>query len=99
MELNPIPLGIKQIQKQLEKLTSWEIEAGKLEKTFNFPDFKTARDFVNKLALLAEQEEHHPEILWQYNTVKIMLFTHKISSLSNLDFSLAEKTDKISICN
>jgi len=64
MESEPIPLGMKQIQEFLEKIEGWEIEEGKLEKEFKFVDFKSAREFIDKVSVLAEQEEHHPDIFW-----------------------------------
>ena len=91
----PIPLGMKQIQEQLEKLNGWEIEEGRLVKEFNFQDFKTAGEFVNKVSQLAEEQKHHPDIFWWYNKIKLQLFTHRINSLTMDDFILAEKINKI----
>lgn len=94
----PIALGMKQVQEQLAKLQGWEIEEGKLEKEFKFQDFKQAKEFIDKVSELSEQQQHHPNIFWWYNKVKIVLFTHRIKSLSLDDFILAGKIDKINAC-
>lgn len=97
MELEPISLGMKQVQEKLESLQDWEIEEGKLEKEFKFQDFKAAKEFIDKVSNLSEEQQHHPDIFWQETKVKIILFTHRINSLSLDDFILAEKIDKISV--
>ena len=95
MEQTPIPLSMKQIQEFLEKAEGWEIEEGKLEKEFKFLDFKSAKEFIDKISVLAEQEEHHPDIFWWFIKVKLVLFTHRINSISQLDTNLAGKIDKL----
>jgi 4a-hydroxytetrahydrobiopterin dehydratase len=95
MTNNPIALGMKQIQEQLEKLDGWSINEEKLEKEFRFADFSEARSFVNKLCDIAEKMGHHPDILWWYNKVRVELFTHQLKALSNFDFILAGEIDKI----
>lgn len=68
----------------------------KLRKHFTFVDFPHAIAFVNKVAEIAEQEKHHPDILITYNKVQLDLFTHAIGGLSENDFILAAKIDMIS---
>ncbi|MBI4918558.1 4a-hydroxytetrahydrobiopterin dehydratase, partial [archaeon] len=60
-----------------------------------FEDFKQAISFVNKVAEISEQENHHPDIQINYNLVRITLWTHAISGLSENDFILAAKIDGI----
>jgi 4a-hydroxytetrahydrobiopterin dehydratase len=66
-----------------------------LEKGFSFKDFKGALAFTNKVGALAEQEGHHPEIHLAWGKVRIILWTHKINGLSESDFILAAKIDKL----
>ncbi len=74
----------------------WEVlENKKIQKEFKFTDFKKAMEFVNKIAVMAEEEGHHPDIHIFYNIVKIELWTHAINGLSDNDFILAAKIDKI----
>ncbi|MFA4886922.1 MAG: 4a-hydroxytetrahydrobiopterin dehydratase [Candidatus Nanoarchaeia archaeon] len=69
----------------------WNLENEKLVRTFLFSDFKEAMHFVNKIALLAEQEEHHPDIFIHWNEVTLTLFTHDINGISEKDYTLAKK--------
>lgn len=66
-----------------------------LEKEFTFKDFKEAWDFVNKVGEIAESEGHHPDIYLAWGKVKITLWTHKIDGLTESDFILAAKVDKV----
>jgi 4a-hydroxytetrahydrobiopterin dehydratase len=75
----------------------WRVSADdrKLEKRFVFGDFKTAMGFVNKLATLAEEEQHHPDFAVHYSIVDVTLYTHAIEGLSDNDFILAAKIDEM----
>jgi len=66
-----------------------------IEKEFKFRDWAEAQDFTKRVADLAQQEDHHPDILLQWGKVKVTLWTHKINGLSQNDFILAAKTDEI----
>jgi len=65
----------------------------KISYEFKFKDFKEAMDFVNKVAEIAEEEQHHPDIYIFYNKVRIELWTHAINGLSENDFILATKIE------
>ena len=67
----------------------------KIRKQFTFEDFKEAMKFVNKVADIAEEQQHHPDIKIVYNKVQIELFTHAVGGLSENDFILAAKINKI----
>ena|SRR5690606_2943500 len=76
--------------------TPWHVKGGKgIEKVFRFKDFREAIKFINKVADIAEDEDHHPNILINYSTVKLSLWTHAIGGLSVNDFILASKIDAI----
>lgn len=78
--------------------TPWEVdEDKKIEKKFQFKDFRESMQFVNKVAEIAESEGHHPDIKISYNKVKISLSTHAIGGLSVNDFILASKIDEIKV--
>lgn len=89
------PLGELEIKNFLGQLrTDWEvINNRKIRRQFKFKDFKTAVAFVNKVADLAESENHHPDIHIYYNRVIIELWTHSIDGLSENDFILAAKVE------
>ena len=67
----------------------------KLVKQFKFKNFKEAMVFVNKIADLAESEGHHPNINIVYNKVQLDLFTHAVGGLSENDFIMAAKINRI----
>ena len=71
------------------------IEEHHLEKEYNFKDFKQALDFTNKIGSLAEEENHHPDILLTWGKVKITIWTHAVNGLSENDFILAAKIDEL----
>ena len=66
-----------------------------LNREFRFPDFKQALAFVNQVGEIAEQEGHHPDILLAWGKVGVTLWTHTINGLSESDFILAAKIDRL----
>jgi 4a-hydroxytetrahydrobiopterin dehydratase len=74
----------------------WEvIKNNKLTKEYSFVNYKHTMDFVNKVAVLAGKEGHHPVMHVYYANVVIELWTHSINGLSENDFILASKIDKL----
>ena len=67
----------------------------KLRKQFTFKNFLEAIDFINKVAKVAEEEGHHPDIYIFYNKVQLDLFTHAVGGLSENDFIMAAKINKL----
>jgi len=73
-----------------------EPKAGRLVRTYEFDDFAAAMKFVNKVADVAEENGHHPNIwIHSWNKVELELFTHKIGGLSEADFVMAAKVDTL----
>lgn len=86
----------EQLQALLQQMEGWEVVAEHhLERTFKFPDFKTALDFVNRVGGVAEAEGHHPDIFLAWGKVRITSWTHAIEGLSENDFILAAKIDRL----
>lgn len=76
--------------------TQWDvIDKRKLRKSFPFENFKRGMAFAQEVALLAEREEHHPELCIHYTHVDVELGTHSIMGLSENDFIMAAKIDAI----
>ena len=69
----------------------------KLNKVFNFENYLDAISFTNKIAQLAEDEDHHPAILLEWGRVEVTWWTHKIGGLHKNDFIAAAKTDLLNI--
>lgn len=89
------PLKLEEIAKyKLQLKLPWIIDGNKkLSHEFKFKDFKEAMVFVNKVADIANAEDHHPDIYIFYNKVRIELSTHAIGGLSTNDFILATKIE------
>ena len=66
-----------------------------LEKEYKFKNFREALDFTNKVGELAESQGHHPDIYLAWGQVKLTIWTHKIDGLTESDFVMAAKTDKL----
>jgi len=88
-------LSKEEIEKKIKELSDWKEESEKIIKEYEFPNFKSAFDFVNKIVKIAEYENHHPDILLSYKKIKVFLTTHKLDGLSDKDFSIAKKIDEI----
>ena len=85
----------KEIKEALKDLPAWEVEGKNIERTFEFEDFAQAIDFVNGIAELAEEADHHPDFDVRYNKVRVVLSTHSKGGLTDMDFDLAEKIDTL----
>ena len=95
-----IPFDITEIHKYQKKVDGWEIIKNEkniffLEKKFSFKNFSESQNFVNKVGKISEEEGHHPEILFGWGYAKINITTHAIEGLSENDFILAAKIDKM----
>ena len=88
-----IPAG--ELKTYLKSVPVWEHDKKKIERVFEFEDFTSAMDFVNQVAEIAEDGEHHPDIDIRYNKVKLILTTHTKGGLTEADFDLAEKIDTL----
>ncbi len=90
------PLTSEEIAPLLAQLDGWEVlENHHLSKGYEFADFLTALDYVNRLGAIAEREGHHPDILLSWGRVVVDIWTHKIDGLTESDFILAAKADKV----
>ncbi|MCS6952098.1 MAG: 4a-hydroxytetrahydrobiopterin dehydratase [Bryobacterales bacterium] len=89
------PLKGEALRPYAEQLPDWKIvEEHHLLKTFSFPDFKSALDFVNRVGEIAEAEGHHPDLYLTWGRVDVKTYTHKIDGLTESDFILAAKVDR-----
>lgn len=83
----------------LSEMNGWSYNEEKkcIEKTFKFETFPKGIDFVERVADLAEEYEHHPDIFISYTKITLSLSTHDLSCISTLDFELAKKIDTVAI--
>ena len=74
----------------------WQVVAERqLEKEYKFKDFREALAFTNRVGELAEAQGHHPDIYLAWGKVKLTVWTHKINGLTESDFVLAAKADRL----
>lgn len=86
-------LSDAEIASRLAALSGWERVGGAIRKRYAFPSFKEAIVFVNRVAALAEELDHHPDILVEYAKVTLTLTTHDAGGLTGRDFRLAGRID------
>jgi 4a-hydroxytetrahydrobiopterin dehydratase len=90
-----VALSPAEIDRLAEQVPDWPQKEQALEREFLFEDFEEAMDFVDNVADLAAEEDHHPDIWISYNRVRLTLSTHKVGGLSRNDFILAAKIDQM----
>jgi 4a-hydroxytetrahydrobiopterin dehydratase len=87
-------LELNRLRKELDP--GWQvIEEHQLEREFKFKNFREALGFTNKVGELADSQGHHPDIYLAWGKVKISIWTHKINGLTESDFVLAAKIDRL----
>ena len=85
-----------ELEAMKSQVAGWEVVNGHhLTKGFTFPDFRTALDFVNRVGAVAEEEGHHPDLCLSWGKVDVKTWTHKIDGLTESDFILAAKIDRL----
>lgn len=91
------PLSGERIQGLLAQLAGgWKVtDAMRLVRELRFRDFRQAMDFANRIADLAEAEQHHPDLLVAWGKMRVTLTTHSVGGLSDNDFILAAKIDSL----
>ncbi len=84
-------LTMSQVDMELRSVPEWKLNnSGEIERTLTLTGFPQAMLYVNSIALLAESKNHHPDILVQWNKVKLTLSTHDAGGLTAKDFELAK---------
>src|SRR6059036_907781 len=81
-------------QKHLLNLPGWLLSENKIEKEYKFKTYLEGLEFANKIGHIAEEQDHHPDILVGWRRVKLILTTHSIKGLSENDFIMAAKADR-----
>lgn len=90
------PLKGAEIDALAEQLEGWEVvREHHLKRDYKFRDFREAQEFVIRVGKLAEEQGHHPDICFGWGKAEISIWTHKIDGLTESDFVLAAKIDKL----
>ena len=87
------PLPRSEAEDLLREIPAWSIGERTIAREFRFTDFRQAMVFVNSVAEIANEQDHHPDVFISYNKVQLTLSTHKIGGLSLNDFIVAAKID------
>lgn len=89
-----LPLTADEIRPLLDQLDGWDAVGNHhLEKRYELADFAAALDLVNRIGAIAEQQNHHPDLLLSWGKVGVTIWTHKIDGLTESDFVFAAKCD------
>src|SRR5258708_4757068 len=89
------PLKGADLDSYRAQVPGWQVaNEHHLERTYTFPDFRTALAFVNRAGEIAEAEGHHPDLYLAWGKVGVKIWTHKIDGLTESDFILAAKLDQ-----
>ena len=89
------PLTRAEFESMLAELDNWTVvDDRKLVKSFRFDNFVKPMELANKIAAIAEEQGHHPDLMVRWGELQVDLWTHKIDGLSESDFILAAKIDR-----
>jgi len=90
------PMKGSEIEKLSNQLPEWQVvNEHHLQKMYRFKDFRETLQFVNSIGELAEGQGHHPDICFGWGKADVTIWTHKIDGLTESDFVLAAKIDKL----
>jgi 4a-hydroxytetrahydrobiopterin dehydratase len=88
-------LSEAEIIERLPTAKGWDRHGDMLVRTWQFPSFRRAIEFVNQVAILLEKIDHHPDLIVQYRTVRIEMSTHDVGGLTERDFALVAEINEI----
>jgi len=88
-------LSDEAVKEKLTAFRGWELVDGQIQKTYSLHTFMEALDLVNKVALVAEHHDHHPDILIKYSKVTFMLSTHSENGITIKDFQMAQEIEQL----
>jgi len=88
-------LSEAEIIERLPTAKGWDRHGDMLVRTWQFPSFRRAMEFVNQVAALLDKSDHHPDLIVQYRTVRIEMSTHDVGGLTERDFALVVEINEI----
>jgi len=91
------PLSKEEVEKNLKQLKDWELskDGHKISRNFHFKNFYETMAFVNAVAWIANQEDHHPDLEVSYSDCRVHYNTHAVNGLTENDFICASKVDQL----
>jgi 4a-hydroxytetrahydrobiopterin dehydratase len=88
-------LSSEQIKNELNNISRWRLDDGSIRRDWEFKDFGEALIFINRVGILAEKHDHHPEIFNVYNKVNLKFNTHSVGGITIKDFKIARDINNI----
>lgn len=87
------PMKREEIERLLRVLPGWTYTNGSIEKEYTFDSYLRGLDFAYSVGKVAEEQDHHPDILIKWRRVKLILSTHSVKGLSENDFIVAARSE------
>ena len=84
-----------EIDTWMKKVPEWEVEGEALSRSIEFDEFNEGIDFVDGVAEIAEEAQHHPDIDIRWTTITLHLKTHEVGGITSADFELASRIDNL----
>jgi 4a-hydroxytetrahydrobiopterin dehydratase len=94
-EKKPERLSEAQAAELMASVPEWTLEDDAISRDLDFEDFRGSLAFVESVADIAEEQDHHPDIVISYDRVRLFLSTHKAGGLTEKDFALAAAIDRL----
>jgi 4a-hydroxytetrahydrobiopterin dehydratase len=88
-------LSEAEIIERLPTAKGWDRHGDMLVRTWQFPSFRRAMEFINHVAAVLDRSNHHPDLIVQYRTVRIEMSTHDVGGLTERDFALVAEINEI----
>jgi len=95
VERKGAPMPRAEVDRFLQVLTGWSLKDGSIQKEFAFESYLAGLDFACAVGKIAEEQDHHPDILIRWRRVNLVLSTHSVKGLSENDFILAAKSELV----
>ncbi|MBM3897710.1 MAG: 4a-hydroxytetrahydrobiopterin dehydratase [Thaumarchaeota archaeon] len=89
-------LSSQEAKEKLKTIEGWQVKGKKIQKIYKFRKYMDGIKFINKLAELAEKEQHHPDIIIVWTTITVELTTHDAGGLTLYDIRMAKKINEVS---
>lgn len=87
------PLTRQEVEHYMKSLPGWNLKNGSIEKEFRFMSYLDGLAFASEIGKIAEEQNHHPDILIKWRRVKLTLSTHSVRGLSENDFIVAARSE------
>ena len=88
-------LSEKEIEEYLKKVSGWEFKEEVIQKEFGFKNYYQTVSFINAVAWIANQEDHHPDMTFGYKNCRVSFVTHSVGGITENDFICAAKIEAL----